>query len=93
MPGQTEPIASLWEWQHDGLCRDVNPEVFFHPEGERGPARRSRDRRAVAVCEQCPVVRACRDHALRVGEPYGVWGGLTEAERESVLQTGDPRIA
>ncbi len=23
----------------------------------------------------------CRAHALRVQEPYGTWGGLTEAER------------
>jgi WhiB family transcriptional regulator, redox-sensing transcriptional regulator len=29
-------------------------------------------------------MRACRSHALEVREPYGVWGGLTEAERESL---------
>ena len=26
----------------------------------------------------------CRSHALEVREPYGVWGGLTEAEREDL---------
>lgn len=39
------------------------------------------------MCAACPVVAQCRSHALEVREPYGVWGGLTEAERE-VLYDG-----
>ncbi|WP_238154426.1 WhiB family transcriptional regulator [Ornithinimicrobium sufpigmenti] len=85
----SEPIAELWEWQHKGLCRTMNPELFFHPEAERGPSRRRRDQRATAVCEQCPVLAECREHALRVREPYGVWGGLTEEDREAILR-GEP---
>ncbi len=27
----------------------------------------------------------CREHALLQPEPYGVWGGLTAAERRVVL--------
>jgi WhiB family redox-sensing transcriptional regulator len=76
------PLAALWDWQHEGLCRTSSPELFFHPEGERGPARRWRQRRAKAVCQECPVLLQCRRHALQVGEPYGVWGGMTEEERE-----------
>lgn len=75
------PIAELWEWQFDGLCRTTSPEVFFHPEGERGPARRRRDERAKEVCAVCPVLEQCRTHALALREPYGVWGGMTEDER------------
>ncbi|TPG19034.1 WhiB family transcriptional regulator [Pedococcus bigeumensis] len=80
LPG---PVADLWEWQLDGSCRQLNPEVFFHPEGERGPARRSRDSQAKEVCLACPVLKQCREHALRVREPYGVWGAMTEDEREA----------
>jgi WhiB family redox-sensing transcriptional regulator len=80
LPG---PIADLWNWQLDGSCRQINPEVFFHPEGERGPARRSRDSQAKEVCLGCPVLQQCREHALRVREPYGVWGAMTEDEREA----------
>lgn len=80
MPG---PVAVLWQWQFDGSCRRENPDVFFHPEGERGPARRNRDRDAKAVCGGCPVLRTCREHALRVREPFGVWGAMTEHEREA----------
>jgi WhiB family transcriptional regulator, redox-sensing transcriptional regulator len=80
LPG---PVADLWQWQLDGSCRKENPDVFFHPEGERGPARRNRDSTAKAVCLGCPVLKNCREHALKVREPYGVWGAMTEYEREA----------
>lgn len=80
LPG---PVADRWEWQLRGACRETGPEVFFHPEGERGATRRSRDAQALAVCAGCPVIAACRAHALAVREPYGVWGGMTEDDREA----------
>jgi hypothetical protein len=43
-----------------------------------------RDRSAKAVCARCEVRVECADYALRAREPYGVWGGLTEEERERV---------
>ena len=80
LPG---PVADLWDWQLDGACRRIGPEVFFHPEGERGSKRRTRASAAKEICLGCPVLQQCRSHALAVREPYGVWGGLTEDERES----------
>ena len=47
LPG---PIADTWEWQFQGACRGIDPEAFFHPEGERGPSRVNRETRAKAVC-------------------------------------------
>lgn len=93
MSSQPVPIAALWEWQHKGLCRDANPDTFFHPEGERGPSRRLRDARAVALCQQCPVIEQCRAHALEVREPYGVWGGMTEEDRAAYYEGIDEKGA
>ena len=94
MSDQPEPVAALWEWQFQGLCRTTNPDIFFHPEGERGPSRHRREARAKAICEQCPVLRECREHALAVHEPYGVWGGMTEEERDEVhRRLARPRTA
>lgn len=81
LPG---PMAAQWTWQLDGACRSLNPDAFFHPEGERGRERRDRASAAKVVCDACPVLRQCRQHALQVREPYGVWGGLTEEERAAV---------
>jgi WhiB family redox-sensing transcriptional regulator len=78
-----KPIFDVWEWQFEGACRSVDPEIFFHPDNERGPRRRARQEQAKAICASCPVLQQCREHALAVREPYGVWGGMTEEEREA----------
>lgn len=88
LPG---PNADFWDWQLYGACRGKDSALFFHPDGERGAARASREASAKAVCEACPVIAQCREHALRVREPYGVWGGMTEDEREAAL--GGPLTA
>ncbi|NCD15855.1 MAG: WhiB family transcriptional regulator [Actinobacteria bacterium] len=88
LPG---PVMDLWEWQYQGLCRDADPEIFFHPEGERGGTRRRRDEAAKAICARCPVIEQCREHALAVQEPYGVWGGLSEDERAQIVQARKAR--
>ena len=83
------PVTSEWTWQIEGTCRGMDSAVFFHPDGERGGARLRRQRSAKAVCEACPVLVMCRTHALNAREPYGVWGGLSEEERQSVIARGD----
>lgn len=88
LPG---PVMDLWEWQYDGACREAEPTLFFHPEGERGSARRRRDAAAKAICAECPVLQQCREHALAVREPYGVWGGMSEEDRALELSTRLPK--
>lgn len=83
LPG---PASSTWEWQLNGACRGADSSVFFHPDGERGRARAMREHRAKAICRECPVIEQCRSHALSVGEPYGIWGGLSESERDAILR-------
>ena len=82
LPG---PAMELWEWQYQRPCRDLNGPLLFHPEGERGAARRRRIERAKAICAGCPVLQQCREQSLAVREPYGIWGGLSEEERASIL--------
>ena len=79
------PLASLYEWQHLGACQELPSEMFFHPDGERGPRRRNRENAAKVICSSCPVVQQCRAHALSVEEPYGIWGALSEDERAVIL--------
>jgi WhiB family transcriptional regulator, redox-sensing transcriptional regulator len=38
------------------------------------------------------VLEQCRQHALAVHEPYGVWGGLSEAEREEIIRGRTRRL-
>ncbi len=86
------PTASAWEWQLYAACRGMDGESFFHPEGERGRARADREARAKQICVHCPVLEQCRRHALATEEPYGVWGGLSEADRVQLLNGGNREI-
>jgi WhiB family transcriptional regulator, redox-sensing transcriptional regulator len=79
------PTAEVWLWQLKAQCREEDPSTFFSPEGERGRARLQRVRRAKAICAECPVTSECRAHSLKYQEPFGVWGGLSETERASLL--------
>jgi WhiB family transcriptional regulator, redox-sensing transcriptional regulator len=76
------PRATLndWEWQRHGHCVGVPSEVFF-PEDEERRQRRHREAQAKLICEGCPVLAACREHALRTPETYGVWGAMSPTER------------
>jgi WhiB family transcriptional regulator, redox-sensing transcriptional regulator len=69
-------------WRELAACRGHDPELFF----PLGPAGRSLHdaERAMAICAHCPVQRACLDFALDTSQEYGIWGGLTEAERRTV---------
>ncbi len=80
------PVTTIWDWQMRGSCRGMDSAFFFHPEGERGPARARREARAKQVCAGCPVLEECGAHALSVHEPYGVWGGLSESERDEIIR-------
>ena len=75
-------MVEAWEWQVRGACRAADPWLFFHPDRERGPAKARREAAALRVCASCPVIRQCRDHALSVREPYGIWGGTTQEQRD-----------
>jgi WhiB family redox-sensing transcriptional regulator len=80
------PIATLWEWQESAACRAADSSRFFSPTGERGEARRERERRARALCDVCPVREECARFALTIGEEHGIWGGTTSQERIAELR-------
>ena len=86
------PVTDIWDWQMQGACRGMDSGFFFHPEGERGPARANREARAKQICQTCPVLEQCRRHAMAVQEPYGVWGGLSEAERDEIVRGRTRRL-
>ncbi|MFI1398333.1 WhiB family transcriptional regulator [Streptomyces sp. NPDC020681] len=72
-------------WHAEAVCRRDEAGLFFAPSKEPTAARLSREEAAKRVCARCPVMVECREHALLQPEPYGVWGGLTAAERRVVL--------
>lgn len=66
-------------------CRGADTETFFPAPGDLATVRR-----ALMICGRCPVRIPCRRYALDHGERYGIWGGLTEETRETLLRIGPP---
>jgi WhiB family redox-sensing transcriptional regulator len=66
-------------WQDQAACHGIDPDVFFPTsEEEAGPA--------LAFCGACEIRQTCLAWALKNGERYGVWGGLTEQQRRRVVR-------
>jgi WhiB family redox-sensing transcriptional regulator len=72
-------------WHLQASCRGPESELFFPPATpERREDRDARETRAKRICNECAVRSECLDFALRVREPHGIWGGLTEGERRNL---------
>jgi WhiB family redox-sensing transcriptional regulator len=67
-------------WMDDAVCTQSDPEAWF-PEKGQSP------RLAKLICSRCPVRAECLSYALARPERFGIWGGLTEAERRPLLRT------
>ena len=80
-----EPLVDHWEWQLNAACRGMDIATFFHPHKDVGLALKRRIESAKTVCALCPVIEQCRDYALRVREPYGIWGDCQKKERARLL--------
>lgn len=80
------PLLEEWDWQYRGSCRRLPPEVFF-PEDSGRTGLRAREERAKEICRSCPVLTACRSHALAVRETHGVWGAMSARDRAKFLLT------
>lgn len=73
-------------WYDDAACVHSDADLFF-PDGH---THIQRILAAKEVCASCPVQPVCLDWALDAREPHGMWGGLTEDERKSLLRKRTP---
>ncbi len=65
------------DWTADSVCREVDPDLWFPEQGQNAAW-------AKRICGSCPVTDQCLEAALARDERFGVWGGLTEREREQL---------
>ena len=75
------------DWRDAAVCQYTDPELFF-PGEEDSEAAWVQSCQARRVCLGCPVRRECLSYALRAGEQWGTWGGLTELELQRERRRG-----
>lgn len=66
------------EWAASAACRASDPDTLF----VQGAAQN----RAKSICLGCPVRTECLADALDNRVEFGVWGGMTERERRTLLR-------
>jgi WhiB family redox-sensing transcriptional regulator len=64
-------------WQAQALCAQTGADFFFPEPG-------SSVREAQRICGMCEMRSACLEYALTHDERFGVWGGLSEKERQNL---------
>lgn len=72
--------ASNTDWMLDGACNGQDPSLW-QPIGESAVFS-EQIRQAKATCSRCPVEAICREYALETHQSSGIWGSLTERDRE-----------
>jgi WhiB family redox-sensing transcriptional regulator len=74
-------------WQAKAACRGPQSAAFFPPShAERKDEKLAREARAKTICRDCHVRSDCLDYAIRIREPHGIWGGLNELERKTIME-------
>ncbi|MGW0738098.1 WhiB family transcriptional regulator [Streptomyces sp. NPDC002851] len=71
----TGPLDHESGWRELALCAQTGSEFFFPEPG-------SSVREAKQICLACEGRAACLEYALANDERFGVWGGLSEKERD-----------
>jgi WhiB family redox-sensing transcriptional regulator len=66
-------------WQREAACYGIDPDLFF-------PTSEEEAGDALDLCSACAVRETCLAWALKNGERYGVWGGLTEQQRRRIIR-------
>ena len=87
-------------WMIDGECTTNldYADLFIPPPGkETSQSIAARTEEAKKLCGKCAVQEVCREYGLQdhkeKGSIDGVWGGLTEKERDEILYGADETIA
>lgn len=74
------------EWAQWAECAKPGTAPHFPADGDHAGIAAAK-----ANCYACPVLAECLEGALKSGEQWGIWGGLTAAERTTVRRNGARR--
>lgn len=66
-------------WEERAACRGADVELFFSVEEEF-------QKQALEFCARCEVRSECLETAISNREMYGIWGGMLESERRSLIR-------
>ena len=83
------PVTEDVEWQNQGLCRSGRHDPnLWYPDA---PNSEVKSAEPIKICYTCPVIDQCRAWALTKHEVFGVWGGLSQDDRQAIWKGRVPQ--
>lgn len=70
-------LATSQPWRAQAACLDHDTDAFY-------PSNGWNQKRAMAICDSCPVQAECLGEALAHADQHGVWGGRSERARHQL---------
>lgn len=64
-------------WMLSAPCASTDPDLFYD---------HATVTHAKKICATCPLRAACASYAIRAGETWGVWGGLSATQRAELTE-------
>ena len=63
------------DWRDEAACREHDADLWF------STSKRD-ERRAITICNRCPVMATCHSWARDTNQHFGVWGGAQLTEQD-----------
>lgn len=79
--GSTPAHPRKADWRDQAACAELDPEIWFPQPGDTASVHEAKK-----VCFGCPVMNDCARYALQTRQMTGVWGGLSEQQRNTLLK-------
>lgn len=79
-------------WRHLAACAGHNTNYWFPHQKRNHTPITPAARKAIQICQTCPVQQQCLTHSLKQPETHGIWGGLTFEQRRDLKTNGKKPI-
>lgn len=83
--GSTPSHPRKPDWRDNATCASLDPEIWFPQPGDTAAVHEAKQH-----CFGCPVMTDCARYALQTRQMTGVWGGLSEQQRNTLLKRRTP---
>lgn len=80
------------DWRDSAACLNRDPEIFYPHGTDQGQEETVPIIQAKRICGNCPVRGDCLAEAIARRDAFGIWGGLTPAERRALLRRPRPAL-
>ena len=81
------PPPKPTHWREQAACAGMDLNLWFPTETGSGNSLQAR-----LICRSCPVREPCLEYAITNKEHHGIWGGMSEKQRQDLRRSRNIQI-